>query len=379
MLSRRDLEPLLEYRSRKTSPVLSLYLDVDLSRPSNRSRGIRAGARALLAALRDEIDSGARAQEFDEDVRRAEAFLTDYSAAGRSLVLFCDVSEKFLWHRTLPVRLPPDARYSREPYVRPLLEMLDEQERAGVVVLDRRQARLYSVSLGEITEHVEAFAPLDVRTTRRTGTDHLYSEKRFHRRADEHAHLHIKHVASLMRHLQQEIGLDRLVISGPVEATSELHRLLPRALNDRVVATWKLPVETKASDLLREVMTLQEQRESERDLVVAAELIALAQAGHHAVLGLEATLEAMREGRVLRLVYVADHPLAGGICRTCRCLSRRSSGDCDYCGAPLDLVRDLLARMARSVSDSGGALNRLHGSAADRLRALGGAGAFLRF
>lgn len=379
MLSRRDLEPVLKYPSRKTSPVLSLYLDVDLSRSANRNRGILVAARGLLAALRDEFDPGPRAAEIDKDARRVEAFLSDYSATGRSLVLFCDASEKFLWHRTLPVRLQPDARYRPDPYLRPLLEMLDEQERYGVVVLDRRQARLYSVILGEIEEHSAAFATLDVRTKRRTGRDHLFSEKRFHRRADEHAHLHIKNVASLMRHLQQEIGLDRLVISGPVEATSELHRLLPRALHDRVVATWKLPVDSKASDLLREAVSLQEERESERQLTLAADLIALAAAGRQAVLGLDATLEAVREGRVLRLVYVAEHPLEGGICRRCRSLSRRPSGDCDFCRTPLDPVRDLLQRMARTVSDSGGALDRLHGPAADRLRAAGGAGAFLRF
>lgn len=379
MLSRRDLEPLLEHPSRETSPVLSLYLDVDLSRPSNRNRGILVAARALLASLRDEFGPGPRAPEFDADARRVEAFLSDYSATGKSLVLFCDVSDRFLWHRTLPVRLQPDARYRPDPYVRPLLEMLDEQERCGVVVLDRRRARLYSVTMGEIEEPSEAFAALDVRTKRRTGTDHLFSEKRFRRRADEHAHLHIKHVASLMRQLQQEFGLDRLVISGPVEATSELHRLLPRALNDRVVATWKLPVGTKASDLLREVVAMQEERESQRDLAVAVELIALARAGHQAVVGLDATLEALHEGRVLRLVYVADHPLEGGICRKCRSLSRSPSGDCGFCGNPLEPVRDLLARMARSVSDSGGALDRLHGPATDRLRAVGGVGAFLRF
>jgi peptide chain release factor subunit 1 len=379
MLSRRDLEPLLKYVSSKSSPVLSLYLDVDLARPANRNRGILVAARALLAALREESDSGPQTAELDGDARRAEAFLADYAPSGKSLALFCDASEDFLWHHTLPVHLQPDARYRPDPHVRPLLEMLEEQERYGIVLLDRRKARLYSAVLGEIEEHSEAFAPLDVSSRRTTGTDHLFSEKRFQRRAHEHAHLHLKHVASMLRRLQHEIAFDRLVISGPVEATSELHRILPRALADRVVATWKLPIETKAPDLLREVVALQERRDSERQFTLIEDLIAAAGNGHQAVVGLEQTLEALRGGRVLRLVYVADEPVEGGICRKCRSLSRRASGECNFCRAPLDRVRDLVGRMARLVADSGGALDRLHGPAASRLRAAGDPGAFLRF
>ena len=62
----------------------------------------------------------------------------------------------------LPVSLPTEARYRPDPYLRPLLETLDEHERHGVVLLDRQQARLFSVFLGEIEEHREAFAALDV-------------------------------------------------------------------------------------------------------------------------------------------------------------------------------------------------------------------------
>ena len=379
MLSRRDLEPLLLHAEKETSPVLSLYLDVDLARTVNRNRGFQVAARSLMAGLRDEIDSGTGGAELSEDLARVEEFLAGYTPDGKSLALFCDASERLLWHRTLPIALHPDARYRPAPYLRPLIETLDEQERYGLVLLDRQQARLFSVFLGAIEEIREAFAPLDVRTSRTTGTDHLWSEKRFRRRADSHAHLHIKQVAGLLRDLQRRIGFDRLVIAGPLEATAELQRLLPRPLLDRVAAVWKLPVDTRESDLLRDVVALQERREEEHDHALVEELIEGADGGRQATVGMAPTLEALRQGRVLRLAYVVEEPVEGGVCASCDTLSQRADGPCGFCQAPIRKVRDLVARMGRQVADSGGRLDRVRGPAADRLRGRGGAGALLRF
>jgi peptide subunit release factor 1 (eRF1) len=380
MNAHRDLEPLLKYVPRPSSPVLSLYLDTGSARGSTNPRHIlTTSARGLLAAVREEAQAQGDAAGLDEDIRGAESFLAGFAPDGRSLVLFCDASEGLLWHRTYPIPLAPEARWRPEPFLRPLLETLDDQERFGVVLLDRQQARLLTVHLGQIEEHREAFAPLEVRTIRTTGTDHLFSEKRFQRRADEHAHLHTKRVAALLRSLQREQQLDRLVIAGPIEATSDLQRLLPRPLADRVAAVWKLPIDTREAELLRLVGDLQEALETERLDRLVGELLDAARHGHLAVLGLEETLAAVREGRVTRMLYAADDPREGGRCRGCRSLTRSAAGECPFCRGPLDPVRDLVTRMARAVYEAGGRLDRLEGPAAERVRGAGGIGAFLRY
>src|SRR5882672_957936 len=160
MFSRHDLAPLLKYAGNDSSPVLSLYLDVDLSRPANRNRGILVEARGLVAGLREEVGGRPEASHLEQDAARVEAFLEEYQSSGKSLIVFCDASEDFLWHRTLPVVLPRDARYQSQPHVRPLFETLDEHERYGVILLDRQQARFFSIFFGEIEEHIEAFATL---------------------------------------------------------------------------------------------------------------------------------------------------------------------------------------------------------------------------
>ncbi|MFQ5876938.1 MAG: hypothetical protein ACE5JH_04495 [Acidobacteriota bacterium] len=377
MFSRRHLEPLMRHSASDSSPILSLYLDVDQARPVNRNRGIETAARAMLSSLREQ--DVADPAQLDEDIRRVEDFLGGYEPSGRSLVLFCDASADLLWQRTFPVPLPPDVRYRPDPHLRPLLETLDEHERYGVVLLDRQQARLFTVFFGGIEEHREAFAPLSVKATRTTGTDHIFSEKRFHRRAVEHAHLHIKQVASMLRKLQRERGFDQLVIAGPLPATSELQRLLPRALSDRVAAVLKLPIDTSENGILRQVTDLQDRREREREAALVEDLFEAAARGRQAVLGIQPTLEALRELRVLRILYVSDGPIEGGICRRCGTLSRRARGQCSFCRVPLGRVHDLVGRMARAVVESGGRLDRLRHPEAVRRLAPHSTGAFLRF
>jgi len=240
-------------------------------------------------------------------------------------------------------------------------------------------ARFFSIFFGEIEEHIEAFATLDVRTTRTVGMDHLYSESRFHRRADEHAHLHIKHVAGMLRDQQRSTGFDRLVIAGPLEAAGDLQRLLARSLADRVVAVWKMPIDTQQAVLLSEVMRLQDEREQTRETALVDELLSTATNGRAAVIGLWPTLEAVREGRVVHLIYVDDEPIAGGRCRECGTLARRGEGACSFCQGGLVPVQDLVGRMAWAVAESGGRLERVRGPASDRLRGAGGLGGLLRF
>jgi hypothetical protein len=50
---------------------------------------------------------------------------------------------------------------------------MDEFERYGVILTDRAQSRLFTVFMGEIEEHHEAFAEDEVRHSKTTGKDQI--------------------------------------------------------------------------------------------------------------------------------------------------------------------------------------------------------------
>jgi len=63
----------------------------------------------------------------------------------------------------------------------------------------------------------------------------------------------------------------------------------------------------------------------------------------------------------------------------CGMLYAKIDGSCDYCGATIKPVDDLLERMVECVLEQDGKIAEVAGDAAMRLQQAGGVGAVLRF
>jgi hypothetical protein len=173
-------------------------------------------------------------------------------------------------------------------------------------------------------------------------------------------------------------GFDRLLLGGTVEAASELQQLLSKRASDLVVERLSLPVKSSAQQVLEETLRVEQQLEREMEKRIVDELIA--GDGHNpTILGLERTVRAACEQRVWRLVYADGVAPQGGQCRNCGMLFARGDGSCDYCGAPVEAVDDLLQRIVELVVQQDGTIEQVKSDAAMRLRQADGIGAFLRF
>src|SRR5262249_24438715 len=162
----------------------------------------------------------------------------------------------------------------------------------GVTLVDKTHARLFSVFLGEIEEHCEVFAPAEVTHTKTTGTDWIWSQKRFQRKADMQVRWHLKHVAEMLDHMADHYKFDRLVRAGSAEATSELYHLFSKRLRARVVEKLALPIETGEHTILAETLRIERQMERHVEQRLVEELIA-ADKLNHITLGLENTVHAL--------------------------------------------------------------------------------------
>lgn len=377
MITRNDIQELLERKPIPGSPVLSVYLDLDQSKASNLNRRFEVALRDMLRGL----EAGLKDKEFEHfsaDAARALEHVADLKPEGKSLVLFCDASENFLWARQINAPVRNQAHWSDRPHVLPLLNILDDYERYGVALIDKAQARLFTIFMGEIEEQQEAWADASVRHLKTTGTDHLLSERRFQRRADTHAHWHLKRVAERLDDIVDRYGFDRLLLAGPPEATGELQSLLSKRVRSRVVAQVALPVSATAHEVLQETLRAERQIEQEFEKRLVQDLIAAE--GHRPVtLGLERTIQALCEERIWRLVYAAGFSPKGGRCENCNLLLTATEGTCSYCGGAVQPVSDLMERMAERVLEHDGKVEQVQGEAGALLRGAGSIGAFLRF
>ena len=377
-ITRREVESLMERASQPASPVLTVYLDTDKSNVVNVNRAFEVVFRNMLRDVEQFEDKG-KQQQLEQDAERVQSFLDDYRATKRGLVMFSDASEGFFDVRKFEIRVPNILTWRDTPYVRPLLELIDEHERYGVVLTDREHARLFSIFLGEIKEHKEVFAKADVTHIKSAGQDHAWSQMNIQRKADLHARWHLKEVVQMMSRLAQALNFDRLILAGPVEATNELQDLLPKALRARVVRKIALPVEANSAVVLEETSKIEKEAERQGEVDLVKQLITAANKKQKAVVGLEETLLALQEWRVWQLVYTEGFNVRGSQCTNCRTLLATENKPCPYCGHPVRVLNDLIQLATERVFDLEGKVEQVRGQAAASLKEVGGIGAVLHF
>lgn len=380
MISLSQVHDLIERAGDAQSPVLSLYLSADPSLTANLGRGYEKQAKALLTKLKEHVDGSSERSEFEADAAKVMDFLAGHSLSSRGVVLFCDASRDFFWSVELQTPVASQIVWEPEPYVRPLLEQLDEFERYGVILTDRNHGRLFSIFMGEITEHEVTLAPGDVRRVKSSGSDHWRSQMQFQRRGDQNAQWHLKSVVEETVRLTHELRLDRLVLAGPTKTTSHLKRLLPKRLQNMVVASIQLPVDAAPKEVLVKTLEIEMDAEREWESELVDSLITSAAKGEGAVIGLEPTLDALRDGRLSELVYAEGYREPGYECPQCRALAvNDGTSACGLCGGPLTEVSDLVSLAATRAVELGGKIELVRGRAADELNKAGRIGALLRF
>ncbi len=134
MISRSDVESLIEREPKPGSPVLSVYLNVIPSRLDPVNRAFEVVLKNLLREIESGLDKKAR-EEFQEDTEPVFTFLEDYREPKRGLVFFCDQSENFFWFKELRVGVPDVAWWRDTPYVRPLIEVMSARSKSTMMPL----------------------------------------------------------------------------------------------------------------------------------------------------------------------------------------------------------------------------------------------------
>jgi peptide subunit release factor 1 (eRF1) len=218
------LEPQLNTEDERT---LSLYLPI-------RAEGFDAAQYEILikhivAEHRHKLAETQKAL-FDSEVERVRTHLNLVRPAGcPGLAIF---SNEAIGMQSL-IRLPESIE-ARVDLGRPLLEPLELMLRrfppALVVVVAKRDARLFASILGEVVPvgHLEG---QEVRHSRAGGTSAPSNQ----RKAENRARANLKKVVEMMERVVQADGFARVFISGPEEARAELQHELPKSL-ERLVA-----------------------------------------------------------------------------------------------------------------------------------------------
>jgi peptide chain release factor subunit 1 len=352
--------------------VLSAFVDTSPERSIGQAYLI--GLRDRLKATRAEL-SLEQQHAFDAAAAQAEAVIASFSPGHPGLAIYTSGDEGYCFAVPLPRRPPEVVRFGEHPVTAPLEAIVDDFERVAVLLFDKERARLFSIALGEIEERHSLFD--EVPGKQKTGGWFALNEKRYLRHHEDHVLRHAKRtIAALLDELDR-LPFDRLLLGGPDEAIALLEAHLPRRLRVRLAGTLSLELFASDADVLAASRDAMEKIEREREADALRTLVDEA-GSPHVVLGPDATLPALSEGRVHQL-FLRNADLGGA--RECPACGRLTTDEdpCARCGAATRAVADLRERALAAALESGARVELVSAEATDAVLLRGGIAARTRW
>ena len=356
------------------------------------------GARLRLLALLDDIEHNVAdtpwERPFAQERRKVEDFIKSLRPGGPALVIATSTDadeERVYW---LPTSVEDHARFGPGAYVLPILDLLDELEPIGVVVVARDEARIMTVSAGSIEDDGEVTS--DIHGMHRDeggfsqgysrvlpgvhgggGTSGMEGETRG-RHIWQDVYQHFDEVVDELAKMHARHGFRRFFVAGPVETRTRFKEILPAALQ-RIV-TGEFSPDSRASDIeIRDMAISQSadvERQEESDLV--EDIVTRAKKEDRAVIGLSDTLWALNRGTVHRLAMVKKTDWDGRYCQNCDILLPPEDLLCPQCTLDIQDVR-LWEEVPAYAIRRGAEVEIVHGDAASTLGRYDGLGATLRY
>lgn len=362
MITERELRELVDFRS-KGAPVLSLYLNVDLTR---RDKGeCQLALKGLLKKAADKV--------LRQDARRVKRFFDfEYDWQDRGIAIFSCQGQGF-W-RVYPLSIPVGNGIfiGERPHIKPLTELLDEYKRHCVVLVGREQARIFLLHLGDIEEHSGALSA--VPGHHKQGG---WAQARYQRHIEGQAQRNLKRAAEITADFFEREGCSHLILGGTEENLAQFQGMLPKSSQERVIGS--LPIEMTASEkeVLDRSLELISGVERRRERELVKRMITTATKGGAAVIGLADTLGAVREGRVHILIVADGYTAKGYRCANCGYLAAQKMRKCPFCGGEVSQIDDVVNLIVRRVMEGGGQVEAVKDSVA--LKEAGSIGAILRY
>lgn len=344
MISAKQLNELLNFQ-RTDVPVVTAYLELE------GARATLAGYQRALRALTPTPDDHPAA----DDLRRIERFLAVELEPGsmRGAVI---VSAHGFWRvLTLPQPVRHRIIVGSKPYLAPLLSLVDQYHRFGVLLADGERARFLEIFMGQVREHAEM--TLTRASIPSAGASDL--------------HPYLKAVADKLDGLARNQGHQRIIVGASAEISLALVNHLHSFLQQNLILDPELGPDLDAASVLERVAACEGQARQVRERVLVQRLLDASAESRLAVIGLERTMRALEEGRV-RTLFVRDgYAKMGRVCPACRGLSI-DHPKCLKCHHPTEAVFNVVGElMDRAWDMSCEVIRILHETPLDNVGRIG--------
>ena len=375
--NRSQIEALAKFKG-QGDLVTSFYLDTDKARLNRKELHLalknllsEAKTRACeLSAAKDRIES--LLADLDLIADHGGQALASSNAAG--LAYFSHSQKKF-WHA---LELPHGPRnrviFDTNFYIRPLVAILDNYSPICALLISRREARWYEVTMNEIRalDELESDVPSRVREGGFEGT----AAKRIERHIDAHLQDHFKRTAQRTFDLSKKHPFDWLFVGCEDNHCPEFEPHLHTYLRDRLKARLKARVGDPPSKVLQEVLEVEARLKKAEEEETVQKLVAELERGGLAASGLRDTIHRLNQFEVQSLVVTHNFSKPGRICPAHRILYLTEL-KCPICDKKTEVVQDVVDEAIETVLKRGGMVK--HVTPPSKLDRYGEIGAFLKY
>jgi len=360
MITRKQILQMINFKGDGNS-VISLYLSLNPDRLKNREFVVEA--KSLLKKIEND-------PVLEDEYGRIVDFLeTRFDPSSRSVVIFSSPKDKLFQIYEVPIPVKSTCIVGKEPYIKPLIRLLEQYERYCLVLVDGKRARVFSIYMGKVEEHTYILD--EVPGWHKQGG---WSQARFQRHIKQHVYDHLKKVADITLTFFKEEQLDRLILGGPHEVVTHFKNILHIYLTRRLLGTVAIDVDAGTKEIEKRALSYIEKIEDEENDDLMQRI--LDNLGKMAVAGVKDVVDMLNQGRIQVLLVDPDLKMKGWVCPKCLLISTTPSA-CEICGRDVEKSQDIIENIIEQNFELSGEIHLLSNN--KTLKDLGDIAAILRW
>lgn len=366
MLTESELQELLSYQTQQ--PVLSVYLNTDPTLGNADAYKLRL--RNMLKDLELKGDAEAILNYIDHE----------YDWAGRSLAFFSSTEENFFRAFSLAIPVRDRVRIAQQPHVKPLADLLDNYGGYAVALVDKQGARLFYFHMGQLREQ-DGVMGEEVRRVKRGGASTFPGRRGGSsgqtNYAEELAERNMKEAADFASNFFAEHKVRRIILCGTEDNLPLFRNHLPKTWQSLIAGSFPLSMTASHSEVFERAMEVVLKDDRRREIEQVKAIVTAAAKGREGCIGLDNTLTAIKDGRVMTLLVNEGYRSPGYLCAGCGYLTSQSLETCPFCGSSFKRIPDVVDMAVNQVMKHGGDVEIIRD--VPELEKAGNIGAILRY
>ncbi|MGO9083953.1 MAG: host attachment protein [Candidatus Sulfotelmatobacter sp.] len=286
------------------------------------------------------LESKGRKECARSDIERIQRLSGELRNNGAHAKAVFACAAQNIWREyDLPASLPGTQLFvDRHFHLKPLARLLGAFPRLGVVLVDRHQARIFDLRLGELTEREGLFQPRKGRSDGYAG----YDGGRAQRRVEDEARQHFKAVAETLKESLEKGVFEKWILGCQDAHRSQLEPQLHPYVSQALLGRFPADLAHITSDEIRtRAQQIVEQWESDRRRELVSQVLGQARSNGRGATGLRRVLRSLEMGEVQALLIGENFQAHAVECAGCGHLDAHIVSYCPICGRATQEIVDV--------------------------------------